>query len=51
MIEAVNFGAHLFKNFGFIDADAGFGDTEFLGNFGVRDFLGDVFEYVAFVFM
>ena len=51
MIEALNFGAHLFKNFGFIDTDASFRDAEFLGNFGVGDFLGDVFEYVTFVFM
>ena len=51
LIEAVNFGAHLFKYFSFINADASFGEVEFLGNIGVGDFLGDVFKYVAFIFV
>ncbi len=51
LVEAINFGAHFFEDFGFVDADTGFGDAEFLGDVGVGDFLGDVFEDAAFVFV
>lgn len=39
------------EDFGFVDADAGFGDADLLGNLGVGGFAGDEFEDGAFIFV